>query len=505
MLGNSERGSTVLSIIAPPIFVLGLILLAWAIYLSFDNAKKEFEIERLKKKENMLKNQGNAVEKKIEDINSFMGLKMLSDNERNSLKDDVDRERKIFLGAEEKDDQKKIRGISITKNNVAYKYVANMVDNYLLGKVWLQKRLDELKEKIKKITFNYLKVSDEKIKERFEKLNPNLKYDKDLFFQNYPSYTNLIITLDYVTNQLSGFLKQKKKQYSNIQTLINRMQDYYAFLEKFDTESMGKFSTIRRDNLKEVCDYISKVYDKEIRITNYINEKTKSINDMTKSIEDEEKTLSSEVNKLRNTLDNLRVVGILKKDVFNYGGTVVREEYSSKIVFTSYGSKDGLRKGHIFYVFDFFPIGGYRWKGLIEIIEVEDTRSKAKILYENFVNNPIKTGDYLSSPFFKKGNKTRVYIYGRVEKTIFGFSYNELVEHLESLGVIVQRDVYDKQGKLIKSGYDLYTDFVIKGQEKMGIDIKFDKQWSEILELGIPVVSLYDLLPILGGYIKLIK
>lgn len=505
MLRNREKGLAILNIIAPPIFVLGLILGAWTVYLSFDNRNREFEIDELKKKQSMLKKQGDVIEKKIEEINSLMGLKILSDNDRASIKDDVDKERKVFLEGEDKDGKKKVQGISVTRNNVANKYVPTMVENYLLGKVWLQKRLDELKEKIKKFTLNYVKVSDEKIKEKFEKLNPNTKYDKDLFFQNYPSYTNLIVTLDYITNLLYGFLEQQKKQYDNVQLLINRMKNYYTFLEKFDVEGMKKFSTIRRDNLIEVCEYVSKVYDRETRINNYINEKTKTISNMTKLIEDEEKTLSSEVNKLRNTLDNLRVVGVLKKDVFNYGGTVIREDFSSKMVIISYGSEDGLRKGHIFYVFDFFPIGGYRWKGLIEVIDVESTKSKAKILYENFANNPIKTGDYLSSPFFKKGNKTRVYIYGRVEKTVFGFSYDELREHLESIGVIVQKDVYDKQGKLIANGYDLYTDFVIKGQDKIGIDIKSDKQWNNILELGIPVVSLYDLLPLLGTYIKQIK
>ncbi len=233
---------------------------------------------------------------------------------------------------------------------------------------------------------------------------------------------------------------------------------------------------------------------------------------MTKTIQDEEKNLETEVKKLRNTLNSLRFVGILHKDIFNYGGTVVREDFSSKIVVISLGIRDGLQKGHVFYVFDFFPVGGYRWKGLIEVLEVDKTKAKAKIISENFKTNPIRTGDYLASPFFKKGNKTRVYLLGKIPKTIFGFSYLELKEHLQSIGIIVQ------------DCFDLYTDFVIVGIEGMelaqlkGCEEKkpeegkginpveeFKNQQKEIEELGIPVVSLYELLPLLGEYIKAIK
>lgn len=501
---ENKRGGAIIDIIAPPVFTLGIILCAWAGYLYFDNGKKTHYIEELEKKINALKNQTNVVEKRIEEINNLVGLKMLTEQDRNSLKEEVEKEKKIFLEGEEKEGGKREKGITTVKNVLANKYLPDKVESYLLAKVWLQKKLTEAREKVKTLTNNQIKIMD-KIEAKFKELYPTIKYDKDLFFQNYPSYINVILTLDSLANLLYNFREEKKRKNANIEFLIKKFENYYAFLNNFETENIRKFSTIESSNLKEVCEYIKAVYDKQMKINNYINEKVKRINEITKSIEDENKMLDSEVNKLRNNLDALRVVGTLKKDIFNYGGTIIREDFSSKIVFTSYGSKDGLQKGHIFYVFDFFPIGGYRWKGLIEIIEVEDTRSKARILQENFATNPIRTGDYLASPFFKSGSKIRVYIYGRVEKTTFGFSEEELREHLESLGIIVQRDIYDEKKKVVANGFDLYTDFVIKGQDKIGVDIRTDRQWKEIIELGIPVISLYELLPLLGTYIKTMK
>ncbi|MFN7181655.1 MAG: hypothetical protein ACK4NF_03120 [Planctomycetota bacterium] len=505
-----KRGAVIVNIIAPPVFVLGVLLCAWTIYLNFHNSKLTTKIEDLTKVKKNLTDERKILDKRIEELESLMGLNAISDDEKSELQNIKEEERKIFFGSEGKDKE----GLSqIVKMNNIFKSMDKIneerVENFLLAKAYLKRKIQIYKTKAKDkylLTYSGLKKDD------VEKGGP--------VGDVYPSYSDLIENLDYLVNL---FFVLKHKIESRYETLATLAQYYtpqgsgnennlFKNLIEIENNMERDIKRLIKDNLQQTCDYIQDVQKKSQDISSAISIMSEKIKTITKSITDEEKNLEGEVKKLRNTLNSLRFVGVLHKDIFNYGGSVVREDFASKIIVISYGTREGLKKGQMFYVFDFFPIGGYRWKGIVEVIEVDKTKAKAKIISENFKHNPIKTGDYLASPLFKKGRKVRVYILGKIAKTTFGFSYLELVEHLQAIGVIVQ------------DCFDLYTDFVITGMEgiepqqisgcrkgkeggpqKKDLSQEYKKQQKEIEELGIPVLPLYELLPLLGEYVKTIK
>jgi hypothetical protein len=483
-----ENGVVIVNLVGLPIFVIGFFLCLWAIYLSFSNSYLENQINILKKKKTSLDKVKSQLDDDLTFLDERSGIKSISDEDKKLLeKCNEECLKKILY--EGKDAEKAGPEKTIYESG-EYKEISQ---HYAQVKFLLQEKIKYFQDIQLKLLKEDKSADIEKdIQQFFEKKNKG--FNKDLIEQINISYPDLLSKLHFLSEYYHNVVEHYRKR----QEMLKRYLEYYQAIDKlyneFEENSKKTFAELNSKALEDLCNRIKDVQRKNSEITFFVTTGQERKKAVEKDLQTTKDNLARTIENLRKNLEALRVIGVLKKDIFQYSGSLVRDNFASKSVVVSFGSQDGLKAGNRFYVYDYFPIGGYRWKGIVEIVKTEKNHSIGKIVYEAFKTAPIRTGDLLASPFFKRANKTRVFLFGKFEKVTFGFNLQELKEHLTAIGVIVQ------------DNFDLYTDFVIKGTEYPEREkSKYDKEWKKIRELGIPTIELNDLLPLLGGYIKVIK
>ncbi len=227
----------------------------------------------------------------------------------------------------------------------------------------------------------------------------------------------------------------------------------------------------------QVEDLSSKLADKEARYTQQLMNKDGEITRLTFQYEREIRLLKEEVAQRDDTIARLKIERLPEKGLASAKpqGSIVKVA-NRNIAYIDLGRKDFVRPGLVFEVYQ--QIGKQRKKkGMIEINRVEETWSQVTILEETSELDPIVPGDYVWSPFYKKGKAPKLVFVGEKLKTPL-LSKEFLVRKLTARGAKVADNV------------DADTDYVvaIEGYQD-------DPKYKEARLLGIMVLREEDILP----------
>ncbi|MFH1709059.1 MAG: hypothetical protein ABIF71_14230 [Planctomycetota bacterium] len=153
-------------------------------------------------------------------------------------------------------------------------------------------------------------------------------------------------------------------------------------------------------------------------------------------------------------------------------GDVVTANIDKGFVGVNIGSKEGLKVGTKFEVFQIRGGGKYVAKGLIEIKEVTATVSFGHILTMASMSDPIIPGDMIGSPIFDKRERKKFFVAG-------DFTAYQAAD--------VKRLINEAGGDVVEQ-IDLYTDYVVLGNKNIG------NAKNDAIEYGVVMMNEEQLL-----------
>lgn len=227
------------------------------------------------------------------------------------------------------------------------------------------------------------------------------------------------------------------------------------------------------------------------------NEKYKSkIAELKKTFDNITKGLKSLEEQVRIFTNN-----VIRKDQKQPDGEIYSSSSDNDTCYVDLNRKDRLLRGMLFEVFRYKKGGKEVPRGLVQIIQVGEKMSKARIVERVYNGRTYKMADRRDLPDhvlreFKidplgGGDMIRNRLYDKTKKRVFviagkltsSYKNEEAKRLIEELGDEVMPNISER------------TDFIV-----LGLGYEKDKNYLKAKELGIPKMSERELLMVLGKY-----
>ena len=261
------------------------------------------------------------------------------------------------------------------------------------------------------------------------------------------SKQNIILTEDRDSQiRLHETAKRRAEEFKrDIENLQQQHRKQLTSKDKYVEELRTE-----RDDLK------NKISNLEAQLRDTIDDLNKKIEKVEESKNAMEKVNKDELNQKNSRIAQLedRVNQLIRRQARQLeniapDGEVLHADNEKKLIVINLGSKEHIKPGYHFEIFQIRGGGKYVSKGLIEVKEVQE---KISLCYLNIllnVNDPVIPGDHIGSPIYDKYEKKRFYVAGDFKK------YQ--AEDVKKLII--------ESGGIVVDAIDLYTDFVVLGEK----------------------------------------
>jgi hypothetical protein len=287
------------------------------------------------------------------------------------------------------------------------------------------------------------------------------------------------LTLEYIVNLLSQNVTSTEMGKKLVEYGKNSSRERGAVFNEAKTNiediKNREIQEIRRmlndlaaTESKEESSYQSRV--------NELTGKRSTLDTEKQSKEDKNKEQKTElefkINKVKQEIEFLAYREIIKRDIIETQGAIIKPVVKEGFAFINLGSNDGVMLGLKFRVFRKDKNGTRKWKGQVEVKKIFDTYSLVSVTGVVNPVDPIVEGDYITNVFFSKGKEKSIALVGDIDQSNFRYSRTEIEKRLSDIGVKVEQSV------------SVRTDFVILGKNYEGLEA-----FNTIRILNIPCLE----------------
>ncbi len=263
------------------------------------------------------------------------------------------------------------------------------------------------------------------------------------------------------------------------------------------------FSKSKEDYIKELDAMITKITTQITDENNSYNtrktELTTLREDANRQIEEEttayntwEIKIKNETRELQRQLDELKVKEVIKVDISQSHGRILRPDVTNKLAFIDIGSRERVVAGLKFLVARRGNQGRFEFKAAVIVKKVWMTYAEVAITTVYATDIPVIEGDFIVNPLFNK-HRAVVVAFAGEEKPLRlrpAWSIDEASRRITEIGSVVRKEP------------DLEVDFVIWTEAGMASGaIKQQNQYDAFKKatlLEIPIAEASEMFRFLG-------
>ncbi len=295
-------------------------------------------------------------------------------------------------------------------------------------------------------------------------------------------------TLEKLLVRFDDLLTQSQAKYGDSQTNLDTAQKNERSAQDLATSTAAeKDKTIEqlqadiRAEQNRASENAKKSQDTIDALRNQVSE-----------IESRMQKLAADAKKEKNLLEN-QILGreaqiremqihertVREKDTSD--GQVVDVSRTTGIAYVDLGFRHGVKPGMRFRVFEYEKGGAKKWKGEVQIREVEETMSSANVLASPDLGNPVKKGDHLANPLFDR-DKTPVFVF--VGEMNGRYSRDEVTRLIQA------------QGAMVADRVTADTDFLVVGAKsdaEGAPELEATPEYVRAIEYKTDIISVRDL------------
>lgn len=289
-------------------------------------------------------------------------------------------------------------------------------------------------------------------------------------------YADLLVALDATVNQLN-FLRTSKA------TTLGDLETEKANARKVIADLNAQIEALRQEKGQLVNKSLedAKAFDAEKR---RLMEANQAVLDEKTKLEEQaainEAKILSKVSDLEGRIAALQEKKKRTLAETDADGEVVHADQRLGMGWINLGTKDRVRRGTTFEVFQYVKGGARKIKGHVEIKTIEDEMSQVAILDQTDSADPIVKGDYVASPFYDKA-KTMRFVFVGDKLTNDRYGMEELVRRIEESGGQVDKTV------------TIDTDYIVAIENAEQSD-----EFAKAVQFGVVIMREAELLEFLG-------
>ncbi len=215
-----------------------------------------------------------------------------------------------------------------------------------------------------------------------------------------------------VTRVLSDHI-QSRGEYR--EALVKSIRDMTSTLAAARDELVayynGKREAEENDFRNILEDLTSKTSELEARKTSLDGR----IIELDRSFNDDVVRLQTRVNQIQQDIENIQARITVVETEEETDGKILRVDNINMFVVINAGSRDGIKPGQRFKVFQYDTNRVPGEKGFIICRTIYDYVSFAQIVKVEDSINPILEGDYIASPLYSRGEKIKIAVVGHID------------------------------------------------------------------------------------------
>ena len=287
------------------------------------------------------------------------------------------------------------------------------------------------------------------------------------------------LTLEYIINLLTPYITSTEMGKKLVEYGRNASKERGTVF----TETRRRIEDIKNNEIEQIRRMLNDLSAAEAKEESTYQSRVNELTGRKSSLETEkqqredksreQKTdLEYKISKVKQEIEFLAYREIIKRDVIETQGAIIKPVVKEGFAFINLGSNDGVMLGLKFRVFRKDKNGTRKWKGQVEVKKIFDTYSLVSVTGVTNPIDPVVEGDYITNVFFSKGKEKYVALVGDIDQSDFRYSRAEIEKRLANIGVTVEPTVSVK------------TDFVILGKNYEGLEA-----YNTIRILNIPCLE----------------
>ena len=275
------------------------------------------------------------------------------------------------------------------------------------------------------------------------------------FVNVYPPFLKELGSLREEIEKLRQNAEQKYKEFLDKQKSFATMkQEKDAALQKWKEERVRiqmQYKQLMEERENRYLEAKEK-YEREMRALAKVRDRYERV--LLPKLKRESEQLLEVIKKLEETIRKRKSVEQLDPD-----GEVVGSQQDLGYVWIDLGRRHGLRRGITFRVFEYVKGGKRVPKGKIQVIQVGELVSQARVVQQFYKANPIGKGDRIISPIFQR-NQRKVFVFAGDRPVFRFYSIEKYQNMLEDMGQIVEDKVGPRTNFVVLlDGYEQRDEF----------------------------------------------
>ena len=225
--------------------------------------------------------------------------------------------------------------------------------------------------------------------------------------------------------------------------------------------------------------------DRRRELRDNVEKMSQTIEQKKKDARDANAELDARIAELVARVQQLTQQQDLAKRDFKSAGQILASAAADGFVVINRGHHQNLRNGTKFAVFN--KRGGrIVIKGEVQVINVEDDISTARVLAENDKNDPLIVGDYLHNPIYDPEKVLHFAVRG----DFLRYSKEELAQFIKDSGDVVDPEVTVRTDYLVAG---TSSGAALDQAKKLGVSILSEDQLIDFVSVQSHIVTIADL------------
>lgn len=277
-------------------------------------------------------------------------------------------------------------------------------------------------------------------------------------------------------NELQLTISNKEGEISSLQDQITQIQTTH---ESARTQAQSQYDT-RIENLSSQR---SQLETQNESLSTRNTDLTNEISSVRERANREQQRLTRELKALEGQVQTIKRPVRMERMTEKPDGRVLASDPSSGRIYVDIGSKDLLRLGTRFKVYETGKGGEKIHKGWMRITHLDPDKAEARV-DELAGNGPILSGDWIFNPYYSPGEKQHFVFLGELPGS---WSRETAQQALSERGAVIQDHV------------DVHTDFLVLGQRE-SLDappLEDSEDYQRALRYGVQILRGRDLTPYL--------